>query len=360
MNVMTPAPVLALAADYYRSPEVFARARKRIFLRSWQFACHESRLPEPGDYFAFSVFDQDLFVIRGKDGGLRCFFNVCRHRGHLLVEGTGRTRLVVCPYHAWSYGLDGRLVSAPGTRELPGFDRASICLTEVRLEVFCGFVFVNLDPDALAMAEVYPGVERAIRALCPDIDERSFAHEHAAVERCNWLVGVENYNECYHCKVVHQTFASGVIDPKSYNIQPFGETRCLRHSAKAQAGDTAWYDTSGSDYGSFFLWPSFSLQIYPSGLINTYHWQPLAVEETRVWRGWYSPGGIVEDSLQKVIDLDRDTTFAEDLALVEGVQRGLRSLGYRPGPLVINPAEGIESEHSIAKLHEWMREAVDD
>ena len=176
MNVMTAAPVLALSADYYRSPEVFARARKRIFLRSWQFACHESRLPEPGDYFAFSVFDQDLFVIRGKDGGLRCFFNVCRHRGHLLVEGTGRTRLVVCPYHAWSYGLDGRLVSAPGTRELPGFDRASICLTEVRLEVFCGFVFVNLDPDAPAMAEVYPGVEPAIRALCPDIDQRSFAH----------------------------------------------------------------------------------------------------------------------------------------------------------------------------------------
>ena len=349
----------ALAARYYTSPEIFSKARERLFFRSWQFACHVSRIPEPGDYFAFSVLDQDLFVVRGRNGDLRCFFNVCRHRGHLLVEGTGRTRLVKCPYHAWAYGLDGKLVSAPGTQGLPGFDRSTICLTEVRLEVFCGFVFVNLDSEAASMTETFPGVEEEIRALCPDIEERAFAHEHDILEGCNWLVAVENYNECYHCKVVHPTFASGVIDPKSYNIRPMGETQCLRHSAKAQSGDMAWYDTSGSDYGSFFLWPSFSLQIYPSGLVNTYHWQPLEASETRVCRGWYSADGIVDDSLQKVIDLDRDTTFAEDLTLVRGVQRGLNSVGYRPGPLVVNPNEGIDSEHSIAKLHEWYREAVD-
>ena len=359
MNEMSPEPLRALASRYYLSQEVFAQAKENLFFRSWQFACHASRVPEPGDYFAFSVFDQDLFVVRGKDGGLRGFYNVCQHRGHRLVEGTGRTRLFVCPYHAWSYGLDGGLVSAPGTRGLPGFNRSGVCLTEVKLEVFCGFVFVNLDSQAAPMVETFPGVEAAIRTLCPDIEDRVFADEHDAIEHCNWLVGVENYNECYHCKVAHQTFASGVIDAKSYNIRPFGETQCLQHSAKAQSGETAWYDTSGSDYGSFFLWPSFSLQIYPSGLINTYHWQPLSVDETRVYRGWYSRDGVVDDSLQKVIDLDRETTFAEDLTLVESVQRGLRSRGYRPGPLVVNPAEGIDSEHSIAKLHEWVRESVD-
>jgi len=359
MNVMADLPLQGLPARYYTAPEVFDRVRERLFYRSWQFACHVSRVSEPGDYLAFSIFDQDLFVIRDADGMLRCFFNVCRHRGHLLLEGSGRTRLVVCPYHAWAYGLDGKLRNAPRTEGLPDFNGADICLTEVQLEVFCGFIFVNLDARAPAMAEAFPSVEQAIRDFCPDIEERTFAHEHDTQERCNWLVAVENYNECYHCKVVHRTFASGVIDPQSYNIQAFGDTKCLRHSAKAQTGESAWYDTSGSDYGSFFLWPAFSLQVYPSGLVNTYHWHPLSVKDTRVYRGWYSRNGAVDDSLQTVIDLDRDTTFAEDLALVASVQRGLRSLGYRPGPLVVNPNEGIDSEHSIAKLHEWMREAVD-
>ena len=353
------APLRALPAHYYTSPEVFERACERLFFRTWQFACHASQIPEAGDYVAFSIHDQDLFVIRGEDGEARCFYNVCQHRGHLLVEGAGRTHVVVCPYHAWSYGLDGRLRNATRARHLPGMALSDVCLTEVRAESLCGFLFVNLDAEAPSMTEAFPGVEAAIRALCPDIEERVFAHEHEAREHCNWLIAVENYNECYHCKVVHPTFASGVVDPRSYNIQTFGEGRCLHHKSKAQSGEGAWYDTSGSDYGSFFLWPAFSLQIYPSGLTNTYHWRPLAPDDTRVHRGWYSPDGVVDDELQKVIDLDRDTTFAEDLELVKRVQRGLRSRGYRPGPLVINPKEGIDSEHSIATLHAWLREAVD-
>ncbi len=360
MNASAENSVRALPARYYTDGLIYARARDLLFFRTWQYACHASRISKPGDYFAFSLLDQDLVLIRGRDNAVRCFFNVCQHRGHTLLKDSGRTRLVVCPYHAWSYDLDGQLRAAPGTKNLPGFDRSGICLTEVRTDVFCGFVFVNLDAEAPGLSVSFPGVEASVRALCPDIEHRDFAHEHSVRERCNWLVAVENYNECYHCKVVHPTFASGVIDPQSYNIVPLEESRCLRHSAKAQSGASAWYDTTGSDYGSFFLWPAFSLQIYPSGLVNTYHWRPLAVAETQVHREWYSPDGSVDDTLQNVIDLDRDTTFAEDLQLVERVQRGLGSLGYRPGVLVVNPVQGIDSEHSIAKLHEWIREAVDE
>ncbi|MDJ0950585.1 MAG: aromatic ring-hydroxylating dioxygenase subunit alpha [Alphaproteobacteria bacterium] len=359
MDVSPTMPARALAGRYYTSPEVFARARDRLFHRSWQFACHASQIPAPGDYFAFSILDQDLVVVRDRDGAARCFYNVCQHRGHVLVEGTGRTRLLVCPYHAWSYELDGALRNAPGTRGLPNFDRESVCLTEVRLDEFCGFLFVSLDPDAPPMERAFPGVAQAVRAFCPDVEDRKFAHEHDTQESCNWLVAVENYNECYHCKVVHRDFASGVIDPQSYNIRAFGAAKCLHHTARAQTSKTAWYDTSGSDYASFFLWPAFSLQIYPSGLVNTYHWRPLGAEATHVYRGWYSRDGAVDDRLQRVIDLDRDCTFAEDLQLLRRVQRGLGSRGYRPGPLVISPSEGIDSEHSIGKLQEWMCEAVD-
>ena len=360
MDAINPAspPQHALPASIYTTDESFAQARDRIFFRTWQYVCHESQVPEPGDYHAFALVDQDLFVIRGKDGGLKCFYNVCQHRAHPLVDGSGRAKLLVCPYHAWTYELDGRLRGAPGSQRMTGFDRSQVCLTNVRVESFLGFVFVNLDPDALSMSDSYPGVGDAVRALCPDIENRVFAHEHTAEEGCNWLVAVENYNECYHCGHVHRSFSNGVIDPASYDIQPFGCGKVLNHTARAASGDGSWYDTSGSDYGSFYLYPSFSLQIYPSGLVNTYHWRPLVADDTRVHRGWYSKDGVVDDQLQQVIDLDRDTTFAEDLILVKAVQRGLNSRGYKPGPLIIADRGGINSEHSIAALHRWVTEAL--
>lgn len=349
----------ALPARYYTDPGLFEASGARIFGRAWQYVCHQSSLPEIGDYHAVTLTDQDLFVVRGRDGELRCFYNVCQHRGHPLVTDTGRARVLVCPYHAWSYELEGGLRAAPGTRQMAGFDKSKICLTEVRLEVFLGFVFVNLDADAPAMDTCFPGVRDAVLELCSNIEAVVFAHEHDSQEFCNWLVAVENYNECYHCGHVHKSFADGVIDPGSYDIQPFRGGRVLRHMSKAAAGEGAWYDTSGSDYGSFYLYPGFSLQIYPGGVVNTYYWRPLAHNDTRVHRGWFSTDGIVDDVLQNVIDLDRETTFAEDLLLVKAVQRGLGSKGYRPGPLVISSGCGINSEHSIAALHRWVREDLD-
>ncbi|MEM7745434.1 MAG: aromatic ring-hydroxylating dioxygenase subunit alpha [Pseudomonadota bacterium] len=356
MNEMSP--VHALDARYYTDREMYRRTVEKIFDTSWHYVCHTSHIPETGDYYAFELLGEDLFVTRGKDGEIRCFYNVCQHRGHTLVQDTGRTRVLVCPYHAWTYELDGRLRAAPGTKGMAGFDRSKICLTEVRVESFLGFVFVNLDTVAAPMDESFPGVRQAILSLCPDIENRLFAHEHEAQEHCNWLIAVENYNECYHCGHVHKAFSDGVVSPGSYDIQPFGMGRCLHHSARAAAGDGAWYDTSGSDYGSFYLFPLFSLQIYPGGLANTYYWRPVSHDDTIVHRGWFSRDGVVDDQMQAVIDLDRDTTFTEDLALVKEVQRGLGSRGYRPGPLVIRSGTGIDSEHSIAALHRWVVEAL--
>lgn len=355
-------PHRALPARTYTDEKVFAQARDLVHHRTWQPACHASRVPEPGDCHEFSVVGQDLVVVRQKDGSLRCFHNVCQHRGHRLVKEDGRRRFIVCPYHSWSYNLDGSLRSVPGIRDIPGFDKSSVRLAEVRLEMFCGFAFVNLDADSPSLAETHPGVEDAVRAACPGIGELALAHEHSALEQCNWMLAVENYNECYHCKVAHATFASGVVDPQSYNVSAssFPGARCLHHTAKAQSGEGAWYDTSGSGYQSFFLWPSFSLQLYPSSLVNTYHWRPLTHRETRVHRGWYSRDGSVPDEMRKVIDLDRETTFAEDLEILGNVQRGLGSKGYTPGPLVVNPAEGIDSEHPIVALHGWLGEALGD
>lgn len=352
-------PISALPAGVYTDPAIHARLGERLLARSWHYVCHRTNALETGDYYAFTLLGQDLLVARGRDGRLRGFFNVCQHRGHPLVEGTGRTRVLVCPYHAWTYELDGRLRAAPGAKAAACFHGDNVRLTEVRLEEFLGFVFMNLDPDAPPMETLYPGVAETVRAHCPDIEDRVFAHEHASQEFCNWLVAVENYNECYHCGHCHRAFASGVIDPDSYDIQPFGSGRVLRHTARPASGEGRWYESSGADYASFFLFPLFSLQLYPGGLVNTYYWRPLSHDDTEVHRGWFSRDGVVDDQLQRVIDRDRETTFAEDLAIVKKVQRGLGSKGYRPGPLVIAPDGGITSEHSIAAMHAWVREALE-
>jgi len=135
--------------------------------------------------------------------------------------------------------------------------------------------------------------------------------------------------------------------------------KVLHHTSKASHSDEAWYDTSGADYGSFFLWPASSIQFDPGGVINSFAWRPLAVDDVRVFRTFYSDDGEVDETLQKVIDNDRDTTFSEDLEIVRKVQRGINSRGYRPGPLVLNPEGGINDERPIKKLHEWLRAAVD-
>lgn len=352
-------PRKGLAARYFTDSSIFERVKREIYFKTWQLACHSSQLANAGDYFSFSILDQDVFVIRGQDQALRAMYNVCQHRGHRLVSGSGNKRSIVCPYHAWTYALNGCLQRAPNSNKVDGFDLSSIHLTPIRVEAYLGFVFINLDNECPPMEEVYPGVKEAILKLCPDVENRMFAYEHSAEEGCNWLTAIENYNECYHCKKVHPQFAKGVIDPKSYQVLPFGSGKVLRHTSKATQSDQAWYDVSGTDYGSFFLWPSTALQFYPGGLLNTYHWRPLAVDDTRVYRGWYGVDGTVDSTLQTVIDLDRETTFAEDLELVKNVQRGLRSMGYQPGPLIIDPDDGIDNELSVAMLHQWLREAVD-
>ncbi len=357
-------PARALDPRYYRDPEIHAREMERIFFRTWQYACHESALAKPGDYVAFTIADQGIFAIRSDDGRLRAFYNVCRHRAHELLTGSGNAPVICCPYHAWTYATDGRLRHARNTGKTPGFDIAEICLAEVRLELFHGFVFVNLDADAAPMAGWYPGAAQALGAFLPDIARMKPVSETAIEAPCNWKVTVENYSECYHCAVAHPTFARGVIDPKAYRIEVKGH--CLHHSTRAAPSDAMAYDIDdgadphATDYGSWFLWPSFSFQVYPGGLLNSYLWRPRGPTETTVWRGWYTLDGAPSAVVEALARQDLATTVAEDVALVGAVQRGLASRGYTAGPLVIDPAGGVDSEHAIDAIAGWVRAALAD
>jgi len=359
---MTSTPTLSLAAKYYTDPEVFKIETNGLLARTWQFAGHASQLNETGDYFTFDLAGESLFCIKGRDGEIRTFYNVCQHRAHQLVSGQGQTRVVVCPYHAWTYELTGELRAGPNIKAVEGFDKSSICLTSVRTEVFLGFIFVNLDKDAKPMDEWFPNVRTELESYIPHWDTLAPLEWVEIPENCNWKVSVENYSECYHCTLNHPTFSTGVVRPETYDIQPQGY--CLRHTTECNSMDAMTYDiNSGFDkndqYSSWFLWPMFSFQVYPGNLLNTYHWRAMDADHVVVWRGWYSVGGAENDIVRQMAVQDRETTVAEDIGLVESVQRGLKSRGYVPGPLVVDPKCGVNSEHSILTLQRLMKEALD-
>ncbi len=359
---MSDRPVLALDPSYYSDPEIFEKESKTLFASTWQFAGHASKLKEIGDYFAFELFGEDFFCVMGEDSRIRTFYNVCQHRAHPLVSGWGSATKLTCPYHAWTYDLEGILRFGPNLKVVNALDCSKIRLSEVRTEVFLNFIFVNLNSNCESMDQWFPDVRGQIEEFLPEWEELVPVEWIEINENCNWKVSVENYSECYHCALNHPSFSTGVIRPDRYDIQPQGY--CLRHKAQARTEKSMSYavDTSlpfANDYSSWYLWPMFSLQIYPGQILNTYHWRPVDAEHVAVWRGWFTKNSEDEEKIRKLAIQDRATTVAEDIRLVESVHRGLKSRGYSPGPLVIDPKGGVNSEHSVATLHQWMGESIE-
>ncbi len=355
-------PIRSLDARYYTDPEIFQLESAGLLSSTWQFGCHASQLSEKGSYASFEIAGESLFAVRGRDDQIRVFYNVCQHRAHQLVNGTGKSSVLVCPYHAWTYELSGELRSGPNIKAVEGFDKSSICLTEVRSEEFLGFIFVNLDPEAAPMDDWFPNARQELSEWVPNWAELEPLEWIEIPENCNWKVSVENYSECYHCTLNHPTFASGVVKPETYDIQPQG--KCLRHTTECQNLENMTYDIHSGfqhfdEYSSWFLWPMFSFQVYPGNVLNTYHWRAIDTDRVVVFRGWYSVGGVEDKKIRQLAVQDRETTVEEDIHLVESVQRGLNSKGYRPGPLVIDKSGGVNSEHPVMHLQRWMRQAID-
>lgn len=335
----------ALAARYYTDPETLAVELDTVFARSWHLVGHRSQVSEPGQVLTATVGDEPVFVVN--DGGqIRAFFNVCQHRGHELFppqqpggDVAETPGVIMCPYHAWVYGLDGTLLSARSR------DVGEICLPPVAVDELAGFVFVNTDAGATPLAEHAPGVGDEVLALAPQTPARMLTWRRTHLIAANWKIAVENYNECYHCPNVHRSFTSGVVDPASYRVTPSGTV--IRHTARGVEGDRSTYTrpVASDDYAAFYIWPASSIQVYPGQAVNTYRWVPCAPDRTLLVREWWFDVAEPTDELREIIDLDWNTTVSEDLKLVESTQRGIRSRGYRPGPLVTEQS-GIASVHS--------------
>src|SRR6185312_12589354 len=182
----------ALEPNLYLEPEIVRLEQEAIFERTWQLAGHVADLAEPGSYITADVVDQPVLVVRDHDGEIRAFRNVCRHRGSRLLAGSGSCgKAIRCLYHGWTYKLDGRLIGVPEGREIPDLDKSRLGLHHVRAEVFCGLIFVNLDPAAAPLGERLGGLaERLARYEIPSLKRFGRGGD---VQPANWKVVVENY-----------------------------------------------------------------------------------------------------------------------------------------------------------------------
>jgi len=352
-----------LSRDYYLDGEVFEREKRRIFYRSWQYIAHECMLPNPGDYYAERICDESVFVIRSADGELRAFYNVCRHRAHELLQGHGNVRkMIICPYHAWSYSDAGELLRAPMSEHRDAFDKHDFCLREIRLEVFCGCIFVNLDRKCETLQSLAGDLEADIRAELAYLDALEYVGSNLLGEtriRAGWKVVVDNYVECYHCRPAHPDFAS-IIDMSSYRTTTHG-LWSKQQGSEIRYQNSAYEVSPDSGYqGScfWFLWPNTTFNVLPGAQeLNVNIVRPIDSRTCDFGGHSFAVGG---SFYQPRADYSADVLTPEDIGLCESVQRGLMSSSYDQGTFMTDPERPGESEHALHHFHRLVLRALAD
>ncbi len=347
-----PARSLSLRADAYTDPGWLAFEQQAIFATSWQWVCHAEKLREPGAYVTAEIAGQPICVVRDKSGTLRAFYNVCKHRAHELLKGEGRTTVILCPYHAWSYNLEGRLVRAPETGSLEDFDRESICLDAVRVEEFCGFVYVNLNRDAPSLKEQSGGLGSEIMRWAPDVENLTFAHRLTYNIKSNWKNVVDNFLECYHCPVAHKDFCT-LVDMDTYRVTTHGIYSS--HMAEAGKAANAAYSVEGAtvkDHAVWFLWPNTCLMRYPGrGNMIVMHIIPVGIDRTYETYDFFFEDAEPNEAEREAIRYIDDVLQVEDINLVESVQRGMATPAFNQGRIVHDPDGSGKSEHAVHHFH---------
>ncbi|HUC63696.1 MAG TPA: aromatic ring-hydroxylating dioxygenase subunit alpha [Alphaproteobacteria bacterium] len=186
----------------YTAPAFYQREVERIFKRTWNFIGREDEVPNSGDYMTFDLFGEPLAIVRGRDGVVRAFVNICRHRGTRMLSGNGNCRVISCPYHAWAYSLDGQLVATPGMEQTAQFSRDDYGLLPVRLESWEGFIFVNFDRSAPGLMAHLGNLPQALASY--RMSEMVCVRRREFDLACNWKIYLENAMEEYHTPTVHK------------------------------------------------------------------------------------------------------------------------------------------------------------
>lgn len=380
----------ALDNAFYGDEDIYRRDIERIYMRVWLYAGHQSEIPMKGDYFLYELAGESVIVVRGDGGAIHAHMNVCRHRGsHVCWEKKGSSKRFTCPYHGWTYALDGSLVAAAHMRE--GFDRSGYGLKPVHVNVYQGMIFINF-------AENPSSFEPVVKELTPflepyRLDRAKVAHKQSYPMRANWKLAVENYKECYHCAPAHQEYSrahslalpeerwqaemaeliermpacglnSGQMNHSYTTGDEFGADRAYEHYPLLRGhvtgsedgeplapllGDITGYDRGAHD---FKVGPVLYGLAYCDHVV-LYNFKPLSVNESDCEITW-----LVDGEAKEGEDYDRsrltwlwDVTTKADKAIIEHNQAGVRSRRFEPGPF-------STFEGSTQRWVEWYLKAI--
>ena len=355
-----------LPAWTYRNTELLDLEYERVILPSWQFVCHANQVKEPGDYATLDLMRDSIIVMRGKDGVLRAFSNVCRHRGSKLLEGAGQCRArITCPYHGWSYKLDGSLAATPSEATFPGLDKSQFGLKPVELEILMGLVFVRVVGGGPSLKEMWG---EYVDLLAPFRIEEMVPRQAAPTIdtwNANWKVVTDNNLENYHVPVGHPGYhrmldndlggfmnQHGVAGSKSMLRDKLSSNwseqlyqKLAPQALTDMSGDTA------KTWLFFSMPPNIGIDIYPDSM-DVFQMLPRTAETSiSRYSVFVHPNETRELKALRYLNgrINRQVT-SEDRTLSERVQTGLASHGYEPGPL-------STYEYAIHDFHDRIRAA---
>lgn len=328
----------------YTSPDILALEEEHIFKAEWQCPGRAADIPNPGDYITYEIAGEPIFTIRGKDGAVRTFSNTCRHRMMQLLEGSGTAKRVVCPYHSWAYDHGGKLVGVPHERHFAGLDKSAICLPEIRTEIWQGFIYVTLNPDAPDLAP----------RLAPlnDLIDRYHVADYVPITTqdhvwdTNWKLLTENYMEAYHLPFIHKGTVGGHF-PMEDCVYPEELPGPYTYSTFTK-GEGSPYGRAHSDNTRLegkWRYTNVLPTIFPSHMFTLapdYMWylslRPKGTGQVRIRYG----ASLAPEVVAAMTDRDRATAAAvafldevnnEDRAVVEGAYRGAGAPLTASGPI---------------------------
>jgi choline monooxygenase len=322
---------ISLPAAWYTDPGLVPIERDRIFRRAWHYAGRAEAVARVGDYVTALVGEVPVVVVRG-ERGLGAFVNVCRHRRHEVVSGAGNRRTLQCPYHAWTYDLDGALRAAPRSQSEPGFDPKDYPLLPVALDTWGPLVFVNLDPAAPPLARYLGDLPAIVARSGLALDRLQFHDREEWQAAANWKVLIENFLECYHCPVQHPSFSTVVdVDEEAYALEAHAwfssQVAPVRRAALEGRGRRPAYDVRGAVTQAqyHYLWPNLTLSINPGHPnLSLDVWMPAGPERTEGFsEHWFGPD-VPDAARREIIDFNHQVS-REDERLTDSVQRGLRA-----------------------------------
>jgi len=355
MTVEQPsARASTLPPDFYRSPEIFDLEVQKVFRRNWHSVGHMAEIPNAGDFFRFDLAGEPLLIVRGKDGVVRALSAVCRHRWMLLAEGSGNSGTISCPYHKWTYALDGSLMAAPLMQEAEELDRKACSLPDFACEVWQGVIFVNLDGNARPLAE---SLKPLAKEFAPwKMDEMEIVGRVEFDQGFNWKVLVDNFMEAYHHFAVHpETFELNYPGENTAVDEAIGPFAALRipHRDNARS-DPLFQPLAGipeqakRSFSVFNVFPAHIFAVLADTLVY-YRLEIKAVDEFKLTVYLLAhPKSLDVPDVEVLKDFLREATTAvhlEDIVVCEGVQRGLAS--GTGGPARLSHLEAAIHQHQL-------------